>query len=84
MSDGHDLSTAELVQHMAQAQGLHARLVPVPVWLMSAAAALLGKRDMANRIFGSLQVDISKARTMLAWKPPVTVDDELKRIAHSA
>lgn len=82
VSDGHDLSTAELVQHMARAHGGHARLIPVPVWLMSAVARLLGKRDMATRLFASLQVDISKARTVLAWNPPLTVDDELKRITN--
>jgi nucleoside-diphosphate-sugar epimerase len=28
---------------------------------------------------GSLQVDISKARTLLGWEPPVSVDEGLWR-----
>jgi len=29
-----------------------------------------------------LQVDISKARTLLDWTPPVSVDDALRKTAH--
>ena len=34
---------------------------------------------MANRLLGSLQVDISKARDLLDWEPPVSVEEGLKR-----
>jgi nucleoside-diphosphate-sugar epimerase len=44
-----------------------------------AAAAMLGRRDMAQRLCGSLQVDISKARALLEWKPPISVDEGLRR-----
>jgi hypothetical protein len=42
VSDGHDLSTTELVSGMARAAGVHARLLPVPVWALQAGATLLG------------------------------------------
>ena len=44
-----------------------------------AGATILGKRDMAQRLCGSLQVDISKARSLLGWVPPVSVDEGLRR-----
>ncbi|WP_340121608.1 SDR family oxidoreductase [Methylobacter svalbardensis] len=79
--DGEDLSTTELMQRMGNALGKPARLFPMPIWLLKAGAMLLGKRDMAQRLCNSLQVDISKARDLLGWQPPVSVDEALKKTA---
>lgn len=79
--DGEDLSTTELLRRMGQALGKPARLIPVPAGLLMAVATLLGKRAVAQRLLGSLQVDISKARTLLGWTPPVSVDEGLRRTA---
>jgi nucleoside-diphosphate-sugar epimerase len=79
VSDGQDLSTAELVQGMAEAAGVPARLMPVPVWVLQAGARLFGKGAAVQRLCGNLQVDISKARSLLGWVPPVTVGEGLQR-----
>jgi len=80
ISDGEDVSTTELLKKVAKAMGRKAWLIPVPVGLMTFAAQLLGKSDMANRLFGSLQVDSSKARELLDWKPVITMDEQLKKM----
>ena len=79
VSDGQDLSTTELVRGMARAAGVSARLLPVPVWALQAGARLLGKGDAVQRLCGNLQVDISKARSLLGWVPPISVDEGLRR-----
>jgi nucleoside-diphosphate-sugar epimerase len=79
VSDGQDLSTTELVRGMAQAAGVRARLLPVPVWALQAGASLLGKGDVVQRLCGNLQVDISKVRNLLGWVPPVSVEEGLRR-----
>jgi len=79
VSDGEDLSTTELLRRTARALGVPARLVPLPASLIGAGAAMLGKRSAFQRLCGSLQVDISKARRLLAWNPSFTVDEELRR-----
>jgi nucleoside-diphosphate-sugar epimerase len=79
VSDGQDLSTTELVRGMAQAAGVTARLLPLPVWALQAGASLLGKGDAAQRLCGNLQVDMSKARSLLGWVPPVSVEEGLRR-----
>ena len=79
VSDGEDLSTPDLIRRMARAMNRPARLLPVPKSMLMAAATMLGKRDMAQRLCGSLQVDISKARALLGWNPPVSVDEGLRR-----
>jgi len=79
VSDGQDLSTTELVRGMAQAAGVPARLLPVPVWALQAGGALLGRGDAVQRLCGNLQVDISRARSLLGWVPPVSVEEGLRR-----
>ena len=81
VSDGQDVSTTELLRRMGQAMGRPARLVPVPVGCLTLAAAMVGKRDMAQRLCGSLQVDIEKTRQLLGWRPPLTLEQGLKKAA---
>lgn len=84
VSDGEDLSTRELVRRLARAMGRPDRLFPVPPSVLMAAATIAGKREVARRLLGSLCVDSSKARHHLAWSPPVSVDDGLKRAVNSS
>ncbi len=79
VSDGQDLSTTELVRGISRAAGVPARLVPLPVWALQTGASLLGKGDAVRRLCGNLQVDISKARSLLGWAPPVSVEEGLRR-----
>ena len=79
VSDGQDLSTTELVRDMAQAAGVPARLLPVTVWALQVGATLLGKGEAVQRLCGNLQVDITKARTLLGWVQPVSVSEGLRR-----
>lgn len=79
VSDGQDLSTTELVRGLAHAAGVPARLLPVPVWVLRAGATLLGRANDIQRLCGNLQVDISKARAVLGWVPPVSVEEGLRR-----
>ena len=83
VSDGHDLSTPELLKRMAVALGKRAYLLPIPTVLLVSVATMLGKKAIAQRLCGSLQVDISKSRELLGWQPPLCVDDALDKVAQS-
>ncbi len=78
VSDGEDLSTPELIRRTAAAMGRPARLLPIPQGLLERAARAVGRSDLADRLCGSLQVDISKARQCLGWTPKITVDEGLR------
>ncbi|MFK5854538.1 MAG: SDR family oxidoreductase [Bacteroidota bacterium] len=81
ISDGEDISTTDLLKKTANALGNKVFLIPVPVLLMTFVAKILGKGDVANRLFGSLQVDSSKARELLDWSPVITMEEQLKKTA---
>ena len=79
VSDGEDISTTELLRRTAEAMGRKAVLWPVPTFMLEWCATLVGKRAVAQRLCGSLQVDINKTRQLLGWTPPVPVGDGLRR-----
>lgn len=81
VSDGEDLSTPALIRRIAAAMGRRSRLWPVPVPLLQVAGALTGKSAEISRLRGSLVVDIAPTRERLAWSPPMTVDEALRRTA---
>lgn len=80
-SDGHDLSTTQLLQRLGNALGNPARLLPVPAAWLKAVATLAGKGGLAQRLCGTLQVDIDKNRELLGWQPPLDVDQALRATA---
>lgn len=81
VSDGEDVSTTELLRKMCRVLGRSARLLPIPAWILVMAAAMVGQRAMAQRLCGSLQVDIGKTRELLGWKPTIDVDEGLRQTA---
>ena len=78
VSDGEYVSTSELLRRTARAMKRKVMLLPIPTFLLEAGAALLGKRSVAQRLCGSLQVDIEKTRYLLDWNPPYTLTQGLK------
>ncbi len=80
-SDGQDLSTPQLIRLMAEGMNRRARLLPVPMALLQAAASLLGKRSEIDRLVGSLQVDSGHTQAQLGWTPPISVEDGMREMA---
>ena len=81
VSDDQDLSTAELLTSIGRALGRPARLWPCPIWILQLLARFAGKAAIAQRLLGSLQVDVSETRARLGWSPPVSVDEAMRETA---
>ena len=79
VSDDESLSTSQLLRSVAKAMSVPARLIPIPSPLLMVTATLLGKKTIAQRLLGSLQVDISKTRELLGWTPPLSIEEGLRR-----
>ena len=81
VSDNIDLSTTEFLNRISSSLGKSSRLYPVNQKILELCLRLLGKKDLAQRLCGSLQIDISKAKKLLNWTPPVSIDTQLKETA---
>ncbi|MGE0558341.1 MAG: UDP-glucose 4-epimerase family protein [Burkholderiales bacterium] len=74
VSDGHDLSTPELLRKIGAAMGGMPPLFRCPRSLLLAAAGMAGKGEEARRMIESLRVDCGKLQRELQWNPPVSID----------
>lgn len=83
VSDGVDLSIGQLVAALSRGMHRKARLLPVPPRLMEIAAQLLGKTPAAQRLLGSLQLDIAETRRATGWTPPFSADQGLTLTAEA-
>ncbi len=81
VSDEETVSTPELVSRIARALGRPARLFPTPPALLRAAGMIAGRRDEIRRLTGNLAIDSSRARRLLDWRPPCTLDAGLAETA---
>ena len=72
VADGVDISTTELLRACAAAKGASLFLLKIPQRWLELISSLLGKQAMVHKLCGSLQVDITKAQTLLGWVPPVS------------
>jgi nucleoside-diphosphate-sugar epimerase len=79
VSDGEDFALCDVVRILAEGMGRRPRLLPLPPALARAGARLLGRRDAAGRLFGSLRIDDRKARALLGWAPPEPAREALLR-----
>lgn len=79
VSDDQDVSTTELLMMMTKAAGKEPRLIPVPVSWLTLAGKMTGKKAVVDRLCSNLQVDISHTKETLDWKPPVSLEEGIKR-----
>ena len=81
VSDGHDLSTSELIRRLSVGMNRSARLISMPESMLRLAGAVTGKSAEVARLCGSLRVDMDATRRQVGWVPSVSVDEGLARTA---
>jgi nucleoside-diphosphate-sugar epimerase len=83
VADAESLTPAEWVRHLGTALGKPARVIPLPVSLLTLAAFALRKPKAVQKLTAALEVDAAPTTELLGWKPPLTVDQALARLADS-
>jgi UDP-glucose 4-epimerase len=81
VSDDRDISTSDLVRRIAESMSLYPRLISIPKSILMLTASLIGKREVAKRLLGNMQVDITKTKTELDWEPVTRLDDAIRSTA---
>jgi nucleoside-diphosphate-sugar epimerase len=81
VSDGHDLSTPDLMKAIARALHVKLRLLSCPVGLIRMTAGCVGKSAEVDRLTQSLRADTTRIRAELGWAPPYSVSEGLDETA---
>lgn len=79
IADDEDVSLTDLIRTIRSVKQQPLLLFSLPLWLLKILFTLLGRSGMAARLFGTLQVDISKAKTLLGWQPKRSFRDGIQQ-----
>jgi len=79
ISDDHDVSITELVTLIREAMHRTPWLLPIPTSVLKVIFCLLGKRNLNEQLLADLQIDTTKAKQLLNWRPAISFDEGIKR-----
>jgi len=77
------LSTPDVIRTLAAGMGRPARLVHAPTGLIRAAAMVGGRTSALKPLWETLEIDASKAETLLGWRETGSLDDAFRQAAQS-
>ena len=78
-ADDPPIATNRFIRLLGEALGCHPRLYRGPERLLRAAARLAGRGDDLSRLADSYVVDTDPLATVLGWRPPVAIEEALRR-----
>ena len=81
VTEGPPISTPTLIRHLARALGRPPRLLSFSPALIAGLAVLVGRRETADSLLGSLAVNGFAFRAATGWQPPVTQDAAFEDVA---
>lgn len=79
VSDDEEISTSNLLKKLTLAAGKKPCLLPVPVTFLKLVASVFGKKAAIEKFSSSLTIDIEHTKKTLNWKPPITLDEGIRR-----
>ena len=83
VADMEAMETGNVIRHLAAGMGFPALLFPIPVRALVAGGRMSGYGDEILKLTSSLEVDASKIRQKLGWRPVVTTEEGLKAVGRS-
>ena len=78
ISDDQDVSTSMLLKLISQKLNKRIRLFYCPKVLLYLILFLTGNKSTYNKLFLSLNINISKAKELLDWKPKYNITDGIE------
>ena len=78
ISDNISLSTKSLIEKLARFQKKKILLLPFPKALLSLVFNLIGRKELSQKLLGSLEVNTQKNINLLDWRPSQDMDEVLK------
>jgi nucleoside-diphosphate-sugar epimerase len=79
VSDGQDISTTDLFRFIALGMHKKIKLFFFPSFFAQRLFYFFGNSLKYNQLYGSLQVNITKARVLLGWSPIISIESGLRQ-----
>lgn len=80
VTDQQDLSTAELCEKIAHALGIQRKLLKLNSKWFEVCLKAIGQRSTYNKLFQSVRLDTAHAQSLLNWRPPFSVEQQLSHL----
>lgn len=77
VADEEQISTPDFVRRIENTLGKKSRIVPFPLFALSALFRIGGRSEAFNSVAASLEIDITKALNT-GWRPPLNLDEGLR------
>src|SRR5471030_359753 len=81
LADSNLPSTEDIVRAFAEGMNKPARVIWFPTGLLGFLLGIVGKKNIFEQLFDSLDIDASKASNLLNWQPPVTITETMQKTA---
>ncbi|MDP3268411.1 MAG: NAD-dependent epimerase/dehydratase family protein, partial [Legionella sp.] len=78
ISDREAISTTDLVKKISNAMNKKNYLIPVPHRILEKTLKFIGMLRLADQLLYNIEIDSTKARALLHWVPPYTLEQELQ------
>lgn len=79
IAEDESISTPELLRKLAQHMNRRSRLFRFPLGWLRRLGSFFRMSAQIDRLCNSLLVDATPARTLLGWRPAISLDEELAR-----
>lgn len=81
LADSDKPTTEEIVRAFAEGMNKPARIFWFPSFVLKTGLKVIRKENIYEQLFGSLDIDASKASNLLNWAPPVNIYESMKKTA---
>lgn len=78
-ADEQNVMVPEIFKYLGVGMNKRQYVLPIPECIIRGTAFLLGKSKMFEKLNAELRVDITKAKTVLGWKPPFSSFKSLEK-----
>jgi UDP-glucose 4-epimerase len=80
VADAEQSSVSDMLRLMRRLLGQPDRLWDVSATVAVRVMHLLGRRDLASKLYAPLEVDFSTTTRLVGWAPPNSQEAELKKV----
>jgi nucleoside-diphosphate-sugar epimerase len=81
LADKEIPTTGDIIRAFSVGMKKPVRLIWIPKFILEAGLKAIGKKNIYDQLFGSLEIDASRATMLINWQQPVTLFETMEKTA---